>query len=74
MSTPVFLSAHHLEGLPTKAKEYPCPQEMRLSPAGHQPIISWSIIIIIIIIIIVIANRIKTVQLKSYAKFYTSRK
>ena len=46
-----------LDGLPTKAIEDPSPHEMRLSPAGHQPSISWSwgstlsIIIIIIIII-----------------------
>ena len=31
-----------LEGLPIKAKEDPSPHEMRLSPAGHQPSISWS--------------------------------
>ena len=48
-----------LEGLPTKAIEVPSPHEMRLSPAGHEPSISWSrgrimIIIIIIIMIIII--------------------
>ena len=30
-----------LEGLPTNVKEDPSPHEMRLSPAGHQPSISW---------------------------------
>ena len=30
-----------LEGLPTKAKEDPSHHEMKLSPAGHQPSISW---------------------------------
>ena len=52
----IFIETPSLEGLPTKAKEDPCPHEMRLSPAGHQPSISWSrgtIIIIIIIIIII---------------------
>ena len=65
-STPVFLSRHSLEGLPTKAKVDPSPHEMRLCRAGHQPSISWSqvlllvlllsllFIIIIIIIIIII--------------------
>ena len=43
-----------LEGLPTKAKEDPSPHEMRLSPAGCQPSISWSWGIIVIIIIIVV--------------------
>ena len=55
-STPVFETPSP-EGLPTKAKEDPSPHEMRLSPTGHQPSISWSwgfIVIIIIIIIIVI--------------------
>ena len=41
-----------LEGLPTKAEEDPSPHEMRLSPAGHQPNISWSQGIIMIMIII----------------------
>ena len=41
-----------LEGLPTKAKEDPSPHEMRLSPTGHQPNISWSQGIIMIMIII----------------------
>ena len=45
-----------LEGLPTKAKEDPSCYEMRLSPDGHQPSISWSWIIIIIIIIIIISS------------------
>ena len=31
-----------LEGLPTNTKEDPSPCEMRLSPTGHQPSISWS--------------------------------
>ena len=43
-----------LEGLPAKAKEDPSPHEMRLSPAGHQPSISWSRRMIIIIIIVII--------------------
>ena len=52
-----------LEGLPAKAKEDPSPHEMRLSPAGHQPSIYWSLrsliinlseIIMIIMIMIII--------------------
>ena len=31
-----------LEGLPAKAKEDPSPHEIRLSPPGHKPSISWS--------------------------------
>ena len=67
LQTSIFLNTPSLEGLSTNAKEDPSPHEMRLSPAGHQPSISWSphemrvslaghqpIIIIIIIIIIVI--------------------
>ena len=53
----IFIETASLEGLPTKAKEDPSPQEMRLSSGGHQPSISWSwdsIIIIIIVIIIII--------------------
>ena len=59
----IFIETASLEGLPTKAKEDPSPQEMRLSSGGHQPSISWSwdsiiiiIVIIIIIIIIIIIN------------------
>ena len=37
-----FIETPSLERLPTKAKEDPSPHEMRLSPAGHQPSISWS--------------------------------
>ena len=44
-----------LEVLPTKAKEDPSSYEMRLSPAGHQPSISWSFPGVIIIIIIIFA-------------------
>ena len=40
--TSIFIETPSLEGLPTKAKEDPSPHEMRLSPAGHQPSISWS--------------------------------
>ena len=36
-----------LEGLPTKAKEELSLHEMRLSPNGHQPSISWSQVILI---------------------------
>ena len=50
----IFIETPSLEGLPTKAKEDPSPHKMRLSPAGHQPSVSWSFIIIIIIIIIII--------------------
>ena len=53
----IFSQTPSLEGLPSKAKEDPSPQEMRLSPAGHQSSILWSqgkIIIIIIIIINII--------------------
>ena len=54
--TSLFIETPSLEGLPTKAKEDSSPHEMRLSPAGNQPSISWSrgIIIIVIIIIIII--------------------
>ena len=58
--TSIFIETPSLEGLPTKVKEDPSPHETRLSPAGHQPSISWSreiiIIIIIIVIIIIIAH------------------
>ena len=40
--TSIFIEIPSLKGLPTKAKEDPSPHEMRLSPAGHQPNISWS--------------------------------
>ena len=36
-----FIEAPSLEGLSTKAEEDPSRHEMRLSPAGHQPSISW---------------------------------
>ena len=52
LHTSIFIETPSLEWLPSKAKENPSPHEMRLSSAGHQPNISWSIIIIIIIIII----------------------
>ena len=54
LSPSIFIETPSLEGLPTKAKEDPSPHEMRLSPAGHQPSISWSQGIIIIIVVIVI--------------------
>ena len=56
LHTSIFIETPSLEGFPTKAKEDPSPHEMRLSPADHQPSISWSrgIIIIIIIFIIII--------------------
>ena len=41
-ATSIFIKTWSLEGLPTKAKEDPSPHEMRLSPVGHQPSISWS--------------------------------
>ena len=54
----IFIETPSLEGLPSKTKVDPSPHEMRLSPAEHQPSISWSrgifIIIVIIIIIIII--------------------
>ena len=67
LHTSIFIETPSLEGFPTKAKEDPSPHEMRLSPAGYQPSISWSsimfiisfiisIIIIITIIIIVITT------------------
>ena len=40
--TSIFIEIPSLKGLPTKAKEDRSPHEMRLSPAGHQPNISWS--------------------------------
>ena len=42
LHTSIFIETPSLEGLPTKAKEDPSPHEMRLSPAGHKPSISWS--------------------------------
>ena len=42
LDTSIFIKTRSLEGLPTKAKEDPSPHEMRLSPVGHQPSISWS--------------------------------
>ena len=58
LHTCIFIETPSLEGLPTKAKEDPSPHEMRLSPAEHQPSISWSrgifIIIVIVVIIIII--------------------
>ena len=45
-----------LEGLSANAKEDPSLREMRISPAGHQPSISWSRGIIIIIIVIIIIS------------------
>ena len=54
----IFIETPSLEGLPSKTKVDPSPHEMRLSPAEHQPSISWSrgifIIIVIVIIIIII--------------------
>ena len=54
----IFIETQSLEGLPSKTKVDPSPHEMRLSPAEHQPSISWSrgifIIIVIVIIIIII--------------------
>ena len=38
----IVIEAPSLEVLTTKAKENPSPHEMKLSPAGHQPSISWS--------------------------------
>ena len=65
--TSIFIKTPSLEGLPTKAKEDPSPHDMRLSPTGHQPSISWSrgkiIIIIIIIMIIIIIIIINTISL-----------
>ena len=43
LHTSIFMETPSPEGLPTKAKENPSPHEMRLSPAGHQPSISWSL-------------------------------
>ena len=42
LHTSIFIETPSLEGLPTKAKEDPSPHEMRLSPVGYQPSISWS--------------------------------
>ena len=54
----IFIETPSLEGLPSKTKVDPSPHEMRLSPAEHQPSISWSrgifIIIVIVIIIVII--------------------
>ena len=40
--TSIFIETSSLERLPTKAKENLFLHGMRLSPAGHQPSISWS--------------------------------
>ena len=42
LHTSIVIEAPSLEVLTTKAKENPSPYEMKLSPAGHQPSISWS--------------------------------
>ena len=42
LHTSIVFEAPSLEVLTTKAKENPSPHEMKLSPAGHQPSISWS--------------------------------
>ena len=42
LDTSIFIETPSLKGLPTKPKEDPSPHEKRLSPAGHQPSISWS--------------------------------
>ena len=42
LHTNIFIKTPSLEGLPTKAKEDPSPHEIKLSPAGHQPRISYS--------------------------------
>ena len=42
LHTSIVIEAPSLEVLTTKAKENPSPHEMKLSPAGHQPSISWS--------------------------------
>ena len=52
LHTSIFMETPSLEGLPTKTKEDPFPHEMRLSPTGHQPSISWSRGSVVIIIII----------------------
>ena len=49
-----FIEAPSLEGLPTKAKEDPSPHEMRLSPAGHQPSISWSRELLLLLLVVVV--------------------
>ena len=57
LHTSIFIETPSLEGLPTKAKGDPSPHETRLSPAGHQPSISWyfqCFLIIIVINIIII--------------------
>ena len=54
LHTSIFIETPSLEGLPTKAKEDPSPHEIRLSPAEHQPSISWSRGIIIIIILLLL--------------------
>ena len=38
--------------MPTKAKEGPSPHEMRLSPAGHQPSISWSRALLLVLLLL----------------------
>ena len=43
LHTSIFIETPSPEGLPTKTKEDPSPHEMRLSPGGHQPSISWSL-------------------------------
>ena len=42
LHTSIFTETPSLERLPTKAKEDPLPREIRVSPAGRQPSISWS--------------------------------
>ena len=54
LHTSIFMKTPSLEGLPTKIKEDPSPHELRLSPVGHQPSFSWSIIIKLLLLLLLL--------------------
>ena len=59
-----------LETLPTKAKEDPSPHEMRLSPTGHQPSISWSRGLLLLLSLLLLLLSLLLLSLSSSSLFY----
>ena len=64
-----FIETPSQEGLPTKAKEDPSPHEIRLSPTGHQPSISWSQGLLLLLLLLIIINLAFRTG-RSYTNFY----
>ena len=66
------METQSLEGLPTKAREDPSPHEMRLSPAGRQPSISWFRLLLLLLLLLLLQcvsmKKVKTyiIQYKPY--------